>query len=137
MVSLFYRSFDFKDARSEAEKKLRDVVLIPNDIGASALRDTFDEFMKIRAEAFGDMSRLVNAAMRSGMTHQQVVSTLRNGGVSIQDAMAIVNGRAPKWRMPKTDANQASKARSALRPDAGKRVMGRYRELSGIAAEQN
>jgi hypothetical protein len=134
-VSLFYRSFDFKDAKSEAEKKLRDVALNPNEIGESELRDTYDEAIRIREKAFGDMSRLSNAAIRSGMSRGQVIGTLRNGGISIRDAMSIVNGKVPKWQVPQSAGDQARKARSSLGLEAGRRVMERYRELSGIAAE--
>lgn len=135
-VSLFYRSFDFKDAKSEAEKKLRDVALNPNEIGKSELRDTYDEATRIREKAFGDMSRLVNAAMRSGMSRGQVIGTLRNGGISIRDAMSIANGRVPKWQIPQSAGDQARKARSSLGPEAGRRTMERYRELSVMAAQQ-
>jgi hypothetical protein len=135
-VSLYYRSFDFQDAKAEAEKKLRDVVLNPNDIGASSLRDAFDDTIKIRAKAFNDMTKLSAAAMKSGLTQLQVISTLRNGGISSQDAMSIVNGKVPKWRVPESAAGQAMKAKKSLGEDAGKRVIQRYRELSGIAAAQ-
>jgi hypothetical protein len=133
-TALYYRSFDFKDAKSEADKVIRDVVRDPKDIDESDMRDAYDSAMKIRQEAYGQMISLVKASRRAGMSVPQVSKVLRNSGLSAPDVAALINGKVPKWR-PSSDSvnDQAQKAKTMFGVEQARKVRQRYRDISSYS----
>jgi hypothetical protein len=135
-TALYYRSFDFKDAKSEADKVIRDVIRDPKDVNEDDLRDAYDGAMKIRQKAYGEMISLVKAARRAGMSTPQVSKVLRNSGLSAVDVAALVNGKIPKWR-PSSDSinDQAQKAKTMFGIDQARKVRQRYRAVSSYSGK--
>lgn len=137
-VALYYRSFDFGDAKSEAEKKIRNVANDTNDVSDNEMKAAFDSATSIRAEAYGKMITLVKAAERSGMTRQQINQTLRNSGMSQKDAFYILNGRVPAWEPNITTVGQQmKKANTTFGKDQAMKVRDRYRQLQAYTASSN
>ncbi|MBL8505823.1 MAG: hypothetical protein JNJ51_05640, partial [Methylobacillus glycogenes] len=135
-VALYYRSFDFQDAKSEAEKKIRDVARDPNDVSESRMRSAYDTAMETRKVAYKEMHTLTVAAMRSGMTKTEVRKVFKNSGISERDAMFIINGQVPGWKPSRQSVRQqANKARSMLGPEQAQQVRQRYRELGSYSSQ--
>lgn len=135
-VALYYRSFDFQDAKSEAEKKIRDVARDPNDVSESRMRSAYDTAMETRKVAYKEMHTLTVAAMRSGMTKTEVRKVFKNSGISERDAMNIINGQVPGWKPSRQSIRQqANKARSMLGPEQAQQVRQRYRELGSYSSQ--
>lgn len=129
-VALFYRSFDFKDAKSQAEKHVRDALSEPKDVSEDSLRDSYGLTVRLRDQAYTDMGRLVEAAKESGMSRSEIVGVLKNSGVSGQDIMALMSGRVPTYKpTPQVAQNIAARARNTFGPEAAKQVMERYRSV--------
>lgn len=134
-VALFYRSFDFKDAKSSAEKHVRDALSEPKDVSDDSLRDSYGLTVRLRDQAYTDMGRLVEAAMESGMSRSEIVGVLKNSGVSGQDIMALMSGRVPTYKpTPQVAQNIAARARNTFGPEAAKQVMERYRSVRSYAS---
>jgi predicted RNA methylase len=133
-VALYYRSFDFQDAKADAEKHLRDAVREPGDLGAGDLRDAYDLTVRLRSQTYQDMILLVQAARRNGVPDRDIAQTLKHSGMSVVDILAIRNGRVPSYRpTPRQMRDQAAKARSTFGTDGARRVMERYREVVSYA----
>jgi hypothetical protein len=131
-VALYYRSFDFKDAKAEADKSLRDVIRNPKGVDSEDLRDAYDMTNKLRERAYQQMSQLVQAGQRSGMTNQQVFQTLKNSGISNQDIFYIRTGMTPRYKVnPQSMREQIMKARGTFGPEVAQEIRKRYAEVAG------
>lgn len=129
-VALFYRSFDFKDAKAEAEKGLRDLIRTPGDVSESALIDARNDTIRLREQAYRKMINLVQAAGRSGMSRAEIANVLRSSSISVVDAYSIMNGTIPQWQpSAATMKDQAEKARTTFGEEGARRVFERYRML--------
>jgi predicted RNA methylase len=133
-VALYYRSFDFQDAKADAEKHLRDAVREPGKLSAGELRDAYDLTVRLRSQTYQDMILLVQAARRNGVPDGDIAQTLKHSGMSGSDILAIRNGRVPLYRpTPGQMRDQAAKARSTFGAEGARRVMDRYREVVSYA----
>jgi hypothetical protein len=131
-VALYYRSFDFKDAKAEADKSLRDVIRKPKGVDSEDLREAYDMANKLRERAYQQMSQLVQAGQRSGMTNQQVFQTLKNSGISNQDIFYIRTGMTPRYKVnPQSMREQIMKARGTFGPEVAQEIRKRYAEVAG------
>lgn len=135
-VALYYRSFDFQDAKSEAEKKIRDIARNPNEVSEGQMRSAYGTAMETRRIAYQEMHSLTLAAVRSGMTKAEVKKVFKNSGISDRDAMYIINGQVPRWKPSRQSVRmQADKARSMLGPEQARQVRQRYRELGSYSGQ--
>lgn len=133
-VALYYRSFDFQDAKGEAEKKIRDVARNPNEVSESTMRSAYDTAMETRRVAYKEMHTLALAAMRGGMTKPEVRKVFKNSGISERDALHIINGTVPGWKASRQSIRQqANKAKAMLGPEHAVQVRQRYRELGSYS----
>jgi hypothetical protein len=131
-VALYYRSFDFKDAKAEADKSLRDAIRNPKGVDSEDLRDAYDMTNRLRERAYQQMSQLVQAGQRSGMTNQQVFQTLKNSGISNQDIFYIRTGMTPRYKVnPQSMREQIMKARGTFGPEVAQEIRKRYAEVAG------
>jgi len=130
-VALYYRSFDFKDAKSEADKQLRDLIRQPKDVDSEDLREAYDMTNKLRARAYQQMSQLVTAGKRSGMTNEEIARTLKNSGITGADILNIRAGRTPIYRInPQSMREQIMKARTTFGPEVAAKIRERYQEVA-------
>lgn len=101
-TALYYQSFGFMDRKRNASTLLNTAMRDPNKTRDGELRDAYERSMKARERAYSDMINVVNAGKKAGMTHLQIVSTLRNSGVTAADSRALARGEIPRWKPSKT-----------------------------------
>jgi len=101
-VALYYQAFEYQDNKSNASKILSSVASSTNSVSEDELRAAYEQSMKARAKAFDDMGKIVNAAKSSGMSNLQLLGALRNSGVSVADARALISGKPPVFAPSKT-----------------------------------
>jgi hypothetical protein len=92
-VAVYYRAFDFREALQRARQTLSRELTSVNPVSDGDLLDALRSAETQRAEALRDMTRIVRAAEKSGMSRGEVVETLKLGGVAGRDVMAVVMGR--------------------------------------------
>lgn len=130
-VALYYRSFDFKDAKSEADKQMRDLIRKPKGVDSEDLREAYDMTNKLRARAYQQMSQLVTAGKRSGMTNAEIYRTLKNSGITNADILSIRVGRVPNYRNnPQSMREQIMKARTTFGPEVAAEIRRRYQVVA-------
>ncbi len=135
-VALYYRSFDFSDTKRDAGKHVTDVIRDADEVSDSEMRSALETANRLRATGYKEMSLLVAASIRSGMTKLEVYRTLKHSGLSKIDIRAVMTGKAIPWRYSNTTAkNQAKKAHSIFGKEGYKRVIGRYQRLRVLAKE--
>jgi len=129
-VSLYYRSYDFKDAKRDATKKLNRVIRNPNRITQDELRDAWGLSAELRGKAYDEMGKIIHAARKSGLSPAQVRSILRKSGITKKDAFALMSGRVPVWRPSAASLRNALKKADVLfdKETAG-RFKKRYQEV--------
>jgi hypothetical protein len=82
------------------------------------------------------MHLLVKAAMRTGLTENDVIRILRNSNITKRDVMAIIEGTVPPWKPNVASVKgQAKKARTIFGREGTDRVIERYNELLDLSKE--
>jgi hypothetical protein len=135
-VALYYRSFDFSDAKRDAGKHVTDIVRDTGEVSEGSMISALDTANRLRATGYKEMHLLVEAALRSGMTKSEVRKVLKHSGLSSADVRAVIKGETIPWKYNKTSArNQAKKARATFGKEGSIRVRGRYKRLKPLAKE--
>ncbi len=132
-MALYYRSFDFSDAKTDATRTLNEVLQNPNEVSDDAIGDAYRIAQTIRTKAYGDMAKMVVAARRSGVARSQVISTLKSSGMSQADILAIMNDKIPRWRLSRqSERNAVRRARGLIGRDTGQIIRSRYRAARDV-----
>lgn len=113
-TALYYQTFGFLDRKRDSAKLLTEAMRDPNKVTDEELREAFDRSMKARERAYNDIIKVANAAKASGMSVLQVQLTLKNSGVSQDDARDIARGKVPAWRYTKGSGRGAIKKAQVL-----------------------
>lgn len=121
-VALYYRSFDFKDAKAEADKKVRKAAMAeratPED-----MRKALETNRRLRTRAYRDLHLLVRAARKEGLRETDIRATLKNSTISKDDIEYILRGQVPTYSPKDYVINKQAERASALFGDeAGKRI---------------
>lgn len=127
-TALYYRSFEFSDAKAEASKTLTEVLNDPNDVSPESIERAYERAVKMRAQAYNDMGKIVGASRRSGLSATQIRMVLKSGSVSEQDRQALMDGRVPAWR-PTQQAETAAvrRAEALIGREKAMEIRSRYR----------
>lgn len=94
-TGLYYRSFDFTDALSDAKKTLTRTLRSSNDVSEGDIKESKQAANAQYQKAFTEMSRLVSSAEKAGMSRSQIVQTLKLSGVAQRNIIALMSGRVP------------------------------------------
>jgi hypothetical protein len=113
-VALYYQSANYQDNKANASKILSSVASSANDVDDDELRSAYEQSMRAKVEAFEDMSTIVSAAKSAGMSNLQLLGVLRNSGVSVVDARALIAGKPPVFAPSKAMMKNAIKKASAM-----------------------
>src|SRR5690606_32529008 len=113
-TALYYQSFGFQERKRNASMLLSQKARDPNKVSDDELRDAYERSMRARDKAYTDMINVASAAQKAGMRRLEVLTTLRNSGITIQDARALADGKIPQWRPSKTMMKGAIKKASIL-----------------------
>jgi hypothetical protein len=95
-TGLYYRSFDFTDALSDAKKTLTRTLRSSNDVSAGDIQESKQAADAQYQKAFTEMGRLVRSAESAGMSRREVMQTLKLSGVAQRNIVALLNGRVPE-----------------------------------------
>ena len=132
-TALYYKSFEFKDKKADASKILSDAARDPNKVSTRTLRNAYERSIKVRNRAYKEMTRLVSAARKSGLTSYQLHAVLRNSGISKEDVTALLGGYTPIWRpTSRYMANTLKKAQVLYDKDVQERLTERRGEILGF-----
>jgi hypothetical protein len=132
-TGLYYRSFDFNQALTDARSSLNRVLRSANDVSTDDIRKAKQGAERMHAKAFTDMERLVKAAENAGMSRREVMQTLTLGGVSRRNAAALVQGRPPRLELSGQARSRAVRqARVSQGVEQGQEVARRYREAMAM-----
>lgn len=94
-TGLYYRSFDFTDALSDAKKTLTRTLRSSNDVSEGDIKESKQAANAQYQKAFTEMSRLVSSAEKAGMSRSQIAQTLKLSGVAQRNIIALMSGRVP------------------------------------------
>ena len=97
-ASLYYKSFEFQQQKTDATSILTSVARDPNQISKSQLKSAYERAVQVRERAYGEMARLVQAARASGLSERDIAASLRNSGISQIDTFSLMKGVTPPWR---------------------------------------
>lgn len=137
-VALYYRSFDFGDAKTDATRTLNQVLSNPNEVDVADIEDAYGLAVKMRVQAYDDMTKMVGAARKSGMTDDEILQTLQGSGISKADIRALMEGFVPPW-MPTVQSEKSAtrRAEAILGPAKAAEIRKRFQEARKIAVEAN
>ena len=131
-IALYYRVFEFNDAKKEASSGLYRVLRDKNAVDKEAIKDAYVYTTKLRKKAYAEMAGLIHAAEKSGMTDPQIISVLRAGNISKTDIAALMMGNTAAWKMsPQSIKNDAKKSEVLF--GTGGETLKRYQQLLEIS----
>ncbi len=127
-TALYYRSFEFGDAKAEANKTLTEVLNDPNEVGAQSIERAYERSVAMRQQAYADMEKIVSSARRSGLSVTQIRMVLKSSGVSQEDATALLSGNFPHWK-PTQQAERLAvqRAEALIGREKALEIRSRYR----------
>ncbi|MCA0188427.1 MAG: hypothetical protein LCH90_21020, partial [Proteobacteria bacterium] len=132
-TALYYRSFEFNDAMSEAKQVLTRTLRSVNPVSPEDIRDAREVAQSRQAEAFTEMRRLVLAAQAAGMNPAQIRQVLKQSSISQANAEALMRGTPPRLVLGVPAAAKAvQQARAMEGPEFAQEVARRYRMASGM-----
>lgn len=98
-AALYYRALEFSDDKRAATAYLKKRLTDPNKVSAADIRKARVTAEELHESAFLEMSRVVLAARKSGLSPDQVWNVLRARGISQRDARALLTGEAPPFQL--------------------------------------
>ena len=129
-VALYYKSFDFNDALSDAQSSLYEILRSPNEVSPEEIEREYERTLRLRADAFDEMQDIVGAARNAGMGRRDIQSALRSAGVSQENAYHLVQGTVPTWQPSQAAMRGADqKARALFSPKKAREILERFRQV--------
>jgi len=134
-VSVYFKSFEFNDNKSDALKNVKSALRDPNPVGDKELKAAYQSSTRKLNSAYREMSQVVQAAKKSGLNNAEIYRVLQASGISVQDSAMLINNTKPTWAPSKEQIMDDIKKASILR-DEGSRVRERYLKLVKIITEK-
>jgi len=135
-VALYYRSYDFKDIKRDATRKINKVIRNPNKITKDELKAAWELSAELRQKAYGNMFKIIHAASKSGLSVSQIRRILLKSGISKIDVAALMRDTVPTWKPSAASLRNAlKKADMLFDKEAGARFRERHRELQQLSRE--
>jgi hypothetical protein len=134
--SLYYRTFDFSDAKADASRTLTEVLNSPNSVTDDQIVSAYERSMRMRSEAYEGMITMINSSRRSGLSDRDIQMVLRASNVSRADASALLTGRIPPWR-PTAQAEMGAvrRAEALIGRDKAIEIRDRYRRARMVETD--
>ncbi|NMG64394.1 hypothetical protein GPA19_05465 [Azoarcus indigens] len=130
-TALYYRSFEFTDAMSEARQALTRTLRSVNEVSSEDIAESRERARRKQVEAFTEMHRLVQAARQAGMTHAEIIQTLRLSNISQGNVSALMRGVPPPLVVgAAATRNAVQQARGMQGPEFASEVARRFREAA-------
>lgn len=132
-TGLYYRSFDFNQALTDARSSLNRVLRSANAVDIDDIRTAKQGAERMNSKAFNEMARLVKAAESAGMSRREILQTLTLGGVSRRNAAALIRGQVPNLDIGGQARSRAVRqARVTQGPEQAREIARRYREVLAL-----
>jgi len=113
-TALYFKAYEFNEMKRESVSLLTNVLRDPNDVSEGDIRTAFKNSSRARKEAFERMSKLVQAALKAGLTKTQAMMILRANNVTKADAKALVEGGMTAWEMSDSSIKNTVKKSDVL-----------------------
>ncbi|MDD2978282.1 hypothetical protein, partial [Aquabacterium sp.] len=135
-AALYYRSFEFNDAMTEAKQVLARTLRSVNEVSPGDIQEARDTARGRQVEAFAQMHRIVQAAQAAGMTPLQIRQVLQQSGISRSNTAALLRGTPPPLTIgAQTATNAIKQARVMEGPAFAQEVARRYQTArEGVGA---
>lgn len=98
-TALYYRAFEFRDAKKDASSILLKAFRDPNKITKARIVSALETSLDAREKAYRDMFKLVKAARDSGINDGEIAEVLNRTGVSKSDVQSILAGVVPPYTL--------------------------------------
>lgn len=139
--SIYYKSLEFKDMKSLASQQLSKVVGSGQTVTEKEITTGFKGMIKAREKAYTDVIKVANAAVKLGVTKNELRKVLKASKVSDGDIRYILNDRIPPWRMSSSFLDSVEKRAMATadkekRSTIRKELYDRKKFVYGLAGEQ-
>jgi len=136
-VALFYRVLDFNNAKRAASTAFNKVARDPNPVTEEEVKDAYLLALRIREKAYKDMSVLVSAVRKVGLSGIDLEDALRASSVSTEDRIYFTSGGpTPKWKPSSQSQSNAEKRAGLLLSEEAKiRINARYSYARDLADE--
>ena len=135
-VSLYYRAYEFNEAKRRSTDLLRSTFRAVNEVSDAELRSAFQNSSQARREAFEQMIKIVEATRRSGLTDSQIQKVLRSNGITLKDARALLSGDVTKYNITDSTLKSSIKRADFLVGDStAAEFQRRFRYLQSLEEE--
>lgn len=137
-AAIYFKSWEFKEGKSDAKKLLNDVLRDPNETSDDDLRDAYEASERRREVVYSKMSRLMTAARAAGMEDRQIRSVLKGAKISALDITHLMRGTTPHFRVEhEALRNALKKADMLFDGEAKARIKSRYQRVREISHENH
>lgn len=135
-TALYYRSFEFNDAMSEARQGLNRVLRSANDVSQQDIADAKAEARRRQVEAYTEMRRLVESARAAGMNPIQIRQVLGQSSISQANIQALMRGTPPPFQVTSQAMTKAVRQAQAMEgPEFAREVARRFKEAAAAPVE--
>ena len=135
-TALYYRSFEFADAKAEATKTLTQVLRDPNDVDDDDIRSAYRSAQRQQAEAYREMTLIINAAKKNGLADRDISAVLKASSVSDKDIALLIRGKIPPVQLSKQSlSNATKKARAVFDAEMAAEIQKRYKTANQLSRE--
>jgi hypothetical protein len=97
-VSLRFSALEAKTSLQKASSYFNQVALDPNEVSQEDLAEAAAETIENRRDIYEDLLKFIQFSERSGLSKQDVRSTLLIAGVAKKDVNKLLLGRIPEWK---------------------------------------
>lgn len=135
-TSLYYRTFDFNQAAAEARRELSAELRNPNGRSDRQIKAAWSRAQKKQDEAFREMSRLVQASIKSGLSERQAMQMLMLAGISQRNIIFLMRGETPPLNISDQSFRAAyNRAKLMMDDKAAEEVRSRFRRIQEARPE--
>jgi hypothetical protein len=127
-ISLYYRTFEFKDGKAEALRAVKRTLRNPNEVSKGELSGAYRESSRKLQKTYKDMGLIVSMAIKNGLSNKDAVKVMQSAGLSSKDIALLMKGIPPKWTPTEAQVESDATVSEVLR-GGGRKTVKRYRDF--------
>jgi hypothetical protein len=104
--ALQFRASRFNDDIGKSTSLFTERYMSPGKQSRMALESGTGEMIQSREKLFNDMHETYLASLKWGLNSNDAIMAMRRGGMSRENIMGVVNGKAPQFQVGRTMARQ-------------------------------
>lgn len=135
--SMIYKGYGFSDRKSQSSRILNRTVGSAGTVSEKKIKDSVHSMLLARERAYSEMSKLVEGAMKLGVSKADIRRSLKAANISRKDVSFLLKGKTPRWIMSNTFLKSArARAISATTsPERKRELREEMRERKRIVRE--